>query len=422
MDTHQAQPDLTTAPYLLDPTGADISREGAELRDRGPATLVELPGGVTAWSITSAPLMRQLLIDSRVSKDARQHWPRFQNGEIGPQWPLFIWVAVQNMFTAYGKEHTRLRRLVAPAFTARRTRALAPRIEAIAKGLINDIAAAGASGQPVDLRERFAYPLPIQVICELVGLPAEQRADMKACVDGVFNSAISPEEAQANGERLYGILTGLVASKRETPGDDLTSDLISQRDEDGSSLNEQELLDTLLLVFSAGYDTTVNLLDQAVFNLLSRPGQLAHVRSGQATWDDVIEEALRAEAPVPHLPLRYAVEDIDLSGSAGVVIRQGDAILMSYGAANQDPAWHGETAAEFDVLRKQHDHLSFGYGTHMCLGAPLARLEASTALPMLFDRFPEMRFDRDPAQLGSVPTFLSNGHVSLPVLLIGAGS
>jgi cytochrome P450 len=219
---------------------------------------------------------------------------------------------------------------------------------------------------------------------------------------------------------MYAMLADLVARKRATPGDDLTSDLIAQRDEDGSGLTEQELLDTLLLVVSAGYDTTVNLLDQAIYTLLSRPDQRELLRNGCVTWDDVIEETLRTEAPVAHLPLRYAVTDIDLSETAGVVIRQGEAILLSFIAANRDPAWHGENAGEFDATRERHDHLAFGYGTHLCLGAPLARLEAGIGLPILFGRFPDIRFACPPEELEHVPSFISNGHTRLPCILTPA--
>jgi 2-hydroxy-5-methyl-1-naphthoate 7-hydroxylase len=407
-------------PYTLDPTGSHLHEEEARLRERGPVTLVELPGGVVAWSVTSAPLVTELLTDSRVSKDPRQHWPLFRDGTIGPDWPLFVWVAVQNMFTAYGSEHTRLRRLIAPAFTARRTRTLAPRIEAIARQLIEDLAVA-PPGEAADLREDFAYPLPIQVISELMGLPEKHRPALRAVVDGIFSTTTTPEEAEANGRQMYAILADLVAQKRAAPGDDLTSDLIAQRDQDGSGLTEQELLDTLLLVISAGHETTVNLLDQAICTLLTRPDQLASLRAGHVTWEDAIEETLRFEAPVAHLPLRYAVSDIDLSEQAGVMIRQGEAILMAYSAANRDPAWHGETAGDFDVARERRDHVAFGYGTHLCLGAPLARMEAAIGLPLLFERFPDMRLARLPEDLEHTASFISNGHTRLPCWLAPGG-
>lgn len=207
------------------------------------------------------------------------------------------------------------------------------------------------------------------------------------------------ENARANTRALYGILTELVASKRATPGEDITSALIDVRDDegDGSVLTEQELLDTLLLVISAGYETTVNLLDQAVTALLTRPDQLAHVRAGRASWDDVIEESLRYAAPISHLPLRYAVEDIPLLD--GIVIRQGDAILASYGAAGRHPNLHGATAGAFDVMREDKQHLAFGHGAHFCLGAPLARAEAWVALPALFDSFPDMALAVPPEEL-----------------------
>ncbi|MFF9773447.1 cytochrome P450 [Streptomyces sp. NPDC013978] len=408
------------SPLVIDPTGRDIHGEAARIREAGPVTRVVLPGppAVEAWAVSSPELLKRLLTDARVSKDARQHWPRFAAGEITPEWPLFTWVAVQNMFTAYGGDHKRLRTLVAKAFTARRTNALQPRIEEITKGLLDRIEEGFRRGGSVDLREEFCYPLPIQVITDLFGLPEERGVELRELVDRIFDTSADPGEMSAAFGRLQGVLAELVAAKRETPGDDLASGLIAARDEDDARLSEQELIDTLVLMISAGHETTVNLLDQAVHALLTHPEQLAHVREGRATWDDVIEETLRTQAPVASLPLRYAVEDLVLAefgGPEGVVIARGEPILAAYAAAGRSPERHGEDADVFDVTRADKEHLAFGHGIHHCLGAPLGRLEARIALPALFTRFPTLRLAAAEDHLGHVESFISNGHRHLPV-------
>ncbi|HEU5469170.1 MAG TPA: cytochrome P450 [Actinophytocola sp.] len=397
-------------PIMLDVNGSDIHAEGARLREQGPAVLVELPGGVRAWAVGGHDTLRRLLADPRVSKDALQHWAAYINGEIAEDWPLRIWVSVRNMFTAYGTDHRRLRSMVAAAFTARRTAALRPTIEETSRRLLDAIAAS-PPGEPVDLRACYAHPLPIEVICDLFGVPKDKRSDLRTVMDTAFDSTITPEQAQANTLAIYELFTNLVADKREAPADDLTSALIAARDETDGAMTETELVDTLILMLSAGHETTVNLLDHAIAALLTHPAQLDLVRSGQRSWTDVVEETLRWQAPVPYLPLRYAVEDIDLDGT---LIPRGDAILVGYAAAGRDPALYGATADEFDITRTTKQHLAFGHGAHHCLGAPLARLEAEIALPALFNRFPDLALATPPDNLTTMRTFLSNGHTTLP--------
>ncbi|MFE5793055.1 cytochrome P450 [Streptomyces sp. NPDC056503] len=405
--THPAEP------IVLDPAGTDPHAEHARLRARGPATPVDVLG-VRAWSVSDPALLKRLLTSPEVSKDARRHWSAFE--EAVPTWPLALWVAVRNMFTAYGADHARLRRIIAPAFSARRVAALRRDVDTIVTGLLDALATVPA-GTVVDLRERLAYPVPIAVIGRLLGVPEKDRESFRTLVDGVFDTTLDTAAAQANSERLYALFHAFIAAKRAEPGDDMTSLLLAARDEegDGSRLSEDELADTLLLMISAGYETTVNVIDQAVTALLGHPDQLAHVRAGRVGWEDVVEETLRHEPAVKHLPLRFAVTDIPLPD--GRVIARGEAILASYAAANRHPDWHGPSADAFDLTRVTKDHLAFGHGVHFCLGAPLARLEVAAVLSGLFARFPDLALAVPADDLERMPSLITNGHRRLPVLL-----
>lgn len=403
-------------PIVLDPTADDRRGEDAALRRRGPVTRVDVLGE-QVWAVSDRALLKQLLMDGRISKDAVQHWPRYPDETR--DWPLNLWVGVRNMFTAYGADHRRLRRLISPAFAGRRIAALGPRIEAITGELLDDLATAPA-GSTVDLRERFAAPLPIRVISHLLGLPDERASSFRRNVEGVFATTLTGAEAEANAHALRATLTELIDERRDSPGDDLTTTLIAARDTegDGTGLSDDELRDTLMLMVSAGYETTINLIDHALVALLTHPEQRAALLAGTVSYDDVVEETLRWQAPVPFLPMRFATVDVDLPG--GVTIRAGEAILAAYSAANTDPDAYGPDADRFDPGRPDRSHMSFGHGVHVCLGAALARLEAVVALRMALDRFPRLALAVPADELSPMPSFLSNGHRSLPSVLTPA--
>lgn len=400
-------------PVALDPTGSNIHAEAAALRAQGPATQVELPGGVIAWSLNRHDVIKSVLTDPRVTKSARNHWPAFINGQIPPDWQMISWVAMDNMVTAYGKDHVRLRRLVGKAFTPRRTEAIRPRIEELTRQLLDALSAVPA-GEVVDLRERFAYPLPARLVADLIGMTEEARAETAKVIDMMVDTTVTPEQAQAVLAGWRGAMAELIETKRRQPGEDITSDLIASRDEDGSRLSEQELTDTIFAILGAGSETTINFFDNAITALLTHPDQLELVTSGKASWDDVIDETLRVESPLAHLPLRYAVTDIPLDG---VTIPQGDPILVNYSAVGRDPGLHGDDADRFDITRADKQHLSFGHGPHYCLGAGIARLVATVGLSSLFERFPDLQLATPVSDLQPLPTFIMNGHRTLPVRL-----
>jgi cytochrome P450 len=397
----------------LDTSGRNIHAEADGLRSQGAATQVALPGGVLAWSINNYSVIKKLLSDPNVTKSARNHWPAFINGQIPPDWEMISWVAMDNVSTAFGREHVRLRRLVGKAFTPRRTEAVRPHIVGLATMLIDGLAAA-APGEVVDLRERFAYPLPAMLVADLIGMGEEARAATAKVIDLMVDTTVTPEQAQGVLAGWRGAMADLIASKRANPGEDITSDLVAARDEDGSRLTEQELADTIFAILGAGSETTINFFDNAVTALLTHPEQLDLVKSGQRSWDDVIDETLRVECPLAHLPMRYAVNDIELDG---VTIPAGDPILINYSAYGRDPALHGDSATDFDITRDDKQHLSFGHGPHYCLGAGIARLVANIGLSALFDRFPDLTLAVPAKQLLPLPTFIMNGHRTLPVHL-----
>ncbi|SDQ30777.1 cytochrome P450 family protein [Thermostaphylospora chromogena] len=400
-------------PIVLDVTGREVHRQAARARELGPATPVELPGGVRAWWVNDYKTAKALLTDPRITKSARAHWPAFRNGEIPPDWELISWVAMDNISTVYGKDHMRLRRLVGKAFTRRRVEAMRPRIVEITKNLIDDLAATDP-GEVVDLKSGFAKPLPARLVAHLIGLPEEALDGVVEVIDMMTDTTVSPAQAQAVLAGWRGAMEEFIASKRREPGEDITSHLIAARDdEDGSRLSESELTDTVFAILGAGAETTINFLDNAITELLTHPEQRAMIVRGEKSWDDVIEETLRVQAPLASLPLRFAAEDVELDG---VTIRRGDPVLINYHSLGRDPALHHDPE-RFDITRADKEHLSFGHGPHYCLGAGVARLIGQVSLSMLFDRFPDMALAVAPEELEPMPTFIMNGHRSLPVRL-----
>ncbi|MFI2781475.1 cytochrome P450 [Streptomyces sp. ALB3] len=402
-------------PHRMDPAGGCPHAANARLLSQGAVTSVVLPGEVEGMAVLGHDALREFLAHPDVAKDAR-HFAALQAGEIADGWPLRTFATVQGMTTADGADHRRLRSLVSKAFTARRVEQLRPRVEALTASLLDGLDRAATAGDGVaDLRTHFALPLPMGVICELLGVDAGQHERLHHLSDRMVSTDTGPAEAMAANREMVQVLGAVVTAREEDRRDDLISALITAREADGDRLAPQELIGTLMLTIVAGHETTLNLITNAVRALCTHRDQLALVRSGAADWTDVVEETLRWDSPVSYFPFRYPTRDLTLDGT---LIPKGTPVLAGYSAAGRDTKAHGADAGRFDVTRDGGTrHLSLGHGAHYCVGAPLARMESAVALSQLFARFPDLDLAVPDAELPRHASFVGNSVRALPVRL-----
>ncbi|GAA1073763.1 cytochrome P450 [Nocardiopsis exhalans] len=398
----------------LDPYVKNLRAEREALYAAGPITRVELPGGVTAWAATRHEVARATLTDPRLVKDVA-HWDDLQQGRIPEGWPLLSTIppTPTNLLGTDGAEHKRLRLLTAKAFSARSVERLRPRIHDLTNDLLDSLEP--KAGEPLDLKGEFAFKLPMSVIGELYGVDEAEHGYLRDMYVKFFSAVTSPEEFMETYAVLERYYEDMIAAKRANPGDDLTTELLNAG-EDGDALTDLEVRGTLQVVVAAGHETTVNLLCNAVRALLAHPEQFDLVKQGKVGWDVVVEETLRFDPPTSNMVFRFATEDIEVGGQT---IRKGEALMTSYGAISRDRDEHGEEPHPdtFDLTRQKGRHISFGYGPHVCPGSHLARMEGQIALPLLFERFPDLKLAVPDDELENHPSIVVNSLKDLPVLL-----
>ena len=395
----------TLEPIVLD---VDFTRDPHGLvetfRDEAPVRRAVAPRGLKFWLVTGHDDVRAVMTDPRLSKDSKRIRELFERHN-GTQAVAFSQSLAAHMLNTDPPDHTRLRKLVNKAFTPRAVARLRPRIEAITAGLLDRMADAGA----VDLLDAFAFPLPITVICELLGVPEADRDAFQGWSNTIVS--VSPtEEIQQASVAMSGFLTSLISAKRAEPSDDLLSDLVHASDE-GDSLSPTELVSMAFLLLLAGHETTVNLIGNGMLALLREPDQLAALHADPALLPGAIEEFLRYDGPVNLATMRFTTEPVELGG---VTIPEGEFVMVSLLAANRDKRRFADPDT-FDVTRQPGGNLAFGHGIHYCVGAPLARLEAEIAVGMLVRRFPRLRLDGEPQDLRWRHSTLMRGLETLPV-------
>jgi cytochrome P450 len=301
-------------------------------------------------------------------------------------------------------DHDRLRRLVSKAFTARRIERLRPRVTEITASLLDAMPDRGE----VDLLQVFAFPLPITVICELLGVPSRDRDEFRAWTQAILSHGGTPEGPGAAAMAMATYFTAMVADKRAHPADDLLSALIAARDS-GDRLTESELLGMLFLLLVAGHETTVNLIGSGTLALLGNPGEMARLRADRSLLPGAVEELLRYTSPVNHATLRFTAEPVKIGGR---LIPAREPVLVAIASANRDP-----DPDQVDFGRAVGGNLAFGHGIHYCLGAPLARMEGEIAFGGLLARFPGMTLAVPPESLRWRPSTLIHGLETLPLRL-----
>jgi cytochrome P450 len=383
--------------YYQDPPGFF-----ARLRESRPVAQVVLPRFGRVWVVTRYEDVRAALADPRLANDMRR-WPGGARSRVSEAAGVHA-----HMLNLDPPDHTRLRRAVQRAFTPRRAAGLRPRAAQVAAGLLEEMAARGGVA---DLLDAYARPLPITVLCELLGVPAADRPWISAMVreygeDGDIERA--PRE-------LAPYFARLIAARRAAPGDDLVSALVREGDggEDGGGLSAAELLSTVYQLVMAGFDTTVNLIASGTLALLESPGELARLRADPALLPAAVEELLRFTSPVNHASGRFTTEEATIGGAA---IPAGEWVIIAISSAGRDPG-RFPGPDRLDLARDAGGHVAFGYGIHHCVGAPLARMEAEVALGALIARFPGLSLAASPRDLRWRPVSLMNGLESLPVRL-----
>jgi cytochrome P450 len=390
--------------------GEDFVQQSHEvealLRSQGPASLVSSLRGQPMWVVSRYAEARQLLLDPRLSKDSGkvERLIKQISSTTGVQGGRSAALAA-HMLNTDPPDHTRLRKLINKAFTAHAVARLRSRIEEITAQLLDEL----AKDDEADLLAGFAGPLPITVICELLGVREEDRTEFSVW-SGVLVSSAPAGEVQEASRLMQAYLGRLIAEKRGNPGEDMLSDLVHASDE-GDSLSEAELVSMAFLLLVAGHETTVNLIGNGVLALLREPAQLAALREDPALLPGAVEEFLRFDGPLHFATQRVTTEPVEIGD---VTIPAGQFVVISLLGANRDPERFPDPD-RLDITRPAAGHVAFGHGIHHCVGAPLARLEAEIAIGALLARFPAIRLSADTLRWRA--SSLMHGLETLPVRL-----